>query len=116
MLQPPIESALNTQLNEEQTAAQEYLAMAAWFEQRVESRLVEGDFNTGMRLITPDNTIHVGADAAYQIARDLRYWRCIAWLYFVPGIHSLARALYAQIAANRQSQGSRCDDETCKPL
>ena len=34
MLQPPIESALNTQLNEEQTAAQEYLAMAAWFEQR----------------------------------------------------------------------------------
>ncbi len=65
-------------------------------------RLAEGDFNTGMRLITPDNVIHVGADAAYQIARHLRYWRWIAWLYFVPGIHSLTRALYAQIAANRQ--------------
>ena len=32
MLKPPIESALNVQLNEEQTAAQEYLSMAAWFE------------------------------------------------------------------------------------
>ena len=27
-------------------------------------RLVDGDFNTGMRLITPDGAIHVGADAA----------------------------------------------------
>ncbi len=34
MLQPPIESALNAQLNEEQTASQEYLAMASWFERR----------------------------------------------------------------------------------
>ena len=79
-------------------------------------RLVEGDFNTGMRLITPDDAIHVGADAAYQIACHLRYWRWIAWLYHVPGIHSLTRALYAHIAANRQSQGGRCDDGTCKPV
>ena len=34
MLKPKIEDALNAQLNEEQTAAQEYLAMTAWFEQR----------------------------------------------------------------------------------
>jgi len=34
MLESPIESALNTQINMEQTAAHEYLAMAAWFEQR----------------------------------------------------------------------------------
>ena len=27
-------------------------------------RLVDGDFNMGMRLITPDGAIHVGADAA----------------------------------------------------
>ena len=30
--------------------------------------LAEGDFNTGMRLITPDGAKLVGADAAYQIA------------------------------------------------
>ena len=79
-------------------------------------KLAEGDFNTGMRLITPDDVIHVGADAAYQIARRLRYWRSIAWLYRVPGIHWLTRAGYAWIAANRQSLGGKCDDETRKPL
>lgn len=79
-------------------------------------RLAEGDFDTGMRLITPDSTIHVGADAAYQIACHLRYWRWIAWLYQVPGIHWLARGLYAHIAANRQSLGGDCDDGTCKPI
>lgn len=68
-------------------------------------KLAEGDFNTGMRLITPDDAIHVGADAAYQIARRLRYWRRIAWLYHVPGIHWVTRAVYAWIAANRQSLG-----------
>lgn len=79
-------------------------------------KLAEGDFSTGMRLITPDDAIHVGADAAYQIARRLRYWRNIAWLYHIPGIHWLTRAAYAWIAANRQSLGGKCDDETCKPV
>ena len=68
-------------------------------------RLREGDFDTGMRLITPDDAIHVGADAAYQIARRLGYWRRVAWLYHVPGIHWLTRTAYAWIAANRQSLG-----------
>ena len=67
--------------------------------------LVEGDFNTGMRLITPDDVIHVGADAAYQIVRRLRYWQRIAWMYHVPGIHCLTRSVYALIAANRKSLG-----------
>ena len=79
-------------------------------------KLAEGDFNTGMRLITPDDTIHVGADAAYQIARRLRYLRRLAWLYRVPGIHWLTRSVYAWIAAHRQSLSGKCDDETCKPV
>ena len=79
-------------------------------------KLVEGDFNSGMRLITPDDAIHVGADAAYQIVRRLRFLHLIAWLYHVPGIHWLTRAVYAWIAANRQSLGSKCDNETCKPV
>lgn len=78
-------------------------------------KLDEADFNTGMRLITPDNVIHVGADAAYQIARRLPFWRRIAWLYRVPGIHWLTRAGYAWIAARRQSLAGKCDDETCEP-
>ncbi len=78
-------------------------------------KLADGDFNTGMRLITPDDAIHVGADAAYQIARRLRYWRRIDWLYHVPGIHWLTRACYAWIAAHGQSLSGKCDNNTCKP-
>lgn len=78
-------------------------------------KLAEGDFNTGMLLITPDDVIHVGADAAYQIARRLRYYRRIAWLYHVPGIHWLTRTAYAWIAAHRQSLSGECDDGTCRP-
>ena len=62
------------------------------------------------KLITPDDDVHVGADAAYQIARRLPCWRRIAWLYKVPGIHWLTRAVYAWIAANRQSLGGKSDD------
>ena len=79
-------------------------------------KLIEGDFNTGMRLIMPDGAVHVGADAAYQIVRRLRYWRRIAGLYHVPGIHRLTRIVYAWIAANRQSLSRECDDGTCGPL
>ena len=64
-------------------------------------RLAESDFNTGMRLIETDGTIWVGADAVYHIARRLPGWRRVAWLYRAPGIHRLARVLYAWIAANR---------------
>ena len=79
-------------------------------------KLIEGDFNTGMRLITPDDAIHVGADAAYQVVRRLRYWERIAWLYHVPGIRWFTRAVYGWIAANRQSLGGKCDDGACKRL
>lgn len=78
-------------------------------------KLVEGDFSTGMRLITPDGTVHVSADAAYQIVRRLRYVRRIAWLYHVPGIHWITRTTYAWIAAHRQSLSRESDDGTCKP-
>jgi len=82
----------------------------------IESRfpqLREGDFNTGMRLILPDGTVHVGADATYQIARHLRRWRYLAWLYRVPGFHTLARAAYAWIARNRHTLSRYCSDASC---
>jgi len=77
-------------------------------------KLAEGDFNTGMRLVEPDGTIHVGADAVYHIARRLRGWRNLAWLYRIPGLKQLCRAGYAWIARNRQKLGP-CDDQTCDP-
>jgi predicted DCC family thiol-disulfide oxidoreductase YuxK len=76
--------------------------------------LKDADFNKGMRLITPDDVIYVGADAAHQVARRLPYWRRVAWLYRVPGIRHLTRAGYAWVAANRQSLGGKCDEGNCQ--
>jgi len=75
--------------------------------------LADGDFDTGMRLISPDGEIYVGADSVYYIARQLPVWRWFAWLYRIPGVHALARAAYAWIAAHRRSLGRGCDDDAC---
>ncbi len=75
--------------------------------------LGQGGFDTGMRLIVPDGRIYVGADSVYQISRQLAVFRWFAWLYRVPGVHVLARAVYGWIAARRRSLGRRCDDGAC---
>ena len=79
-------------------------------------RLAEGDFNSGMRLITPGGQIFVGADAVYEIVCALPGWRRFAWLYRLPVVHALARRAYAWIAAHRQSLSKLskpCDDDAC---
>ena len=64
-------------------------------------RLASGDFNTGMRLIAPSGRIFVGADAIYHIAQELPFWRRLAWLYRVPGIHQLAQWVYALVVPTK---------------
>ena len=53
-------------------------------------QLAQSDFNTGMRLVATDGRIFIGADAVYHIVQELPFWRRVAWLYRVPGIHTLA--------------------------
>jgi predicted DCC family thiol-disulfide oxidoreductase YuxK len=72
------------------------------------------NLNSGMRLVEPDGRTHVGADAVYAIARRLRGWRWIAWLYRVPGLHWVARSIYGWIAANRHRLGAVCETEACE--
>ena len=75
--------------------------------------LAESDFNTGLRLID-DESVHVGADAIYQIYRQIPPYRLIAWLYRVPPFTQLARLGYAIIARNRHRFGRvECDTGAC---
>ena len=68
-------------------------------------QLANEEFSTGMRLVHRDGRVAVGADAVYEIARRLSLTRWVAWLYRVPGLHALARRIYAHIAANRYRIG-----------
>jgi predicted DCC family thiol-disulfide oxidoreductase YuxK len=72
--------------------------------------LAAGDFNTGMRLVSADGRVLVGADAVYAVARRLRGWRWVALLYRVPGLHRLAQWIYAWIAKNRQRLAADCEE------
>jgi predicted DCC family thiol-disulfide oxidoreductase YuxK len=76
-------------------------------------QLEQADFNSGMRLIGPEGRVYVGADAVYQIARRLPRWRRVAWMYRLPGLRRLLRAVYAWVAANRHALSGRCLDGTC---
>ncbi len=76
-------------------------------------RLADEDFNSGMRLVTPEGVIQVGADAVYHIARRLPGWRRLAWIYRVPVLHGLARLAYRWVAAHRQSLGASRGDNSC---
>ena len=77
-------------------------------------QITEGDFNSGMRLIHRDGSVSVGADAIYEIARLLRGWKYLAWVYRVPVLKSFCRASYAWIARNRYRFAKKCEDGVCE--
>lgn len=73
------------------------------------------ELSSGLRLVEPRGAIHVGAEATYHIARRLRGWRWVAWLYRVPGVNWLARLTYGWIARNRYRFAGRqvCETNAC---
>lgn len=77
-------------------------------------QLARADLSTGMRLVEADGRVHVGADAVYQISRQLFGVRWFSWIYRIPGLRWLARLLYSWIAARRQQLGG-AGDERCAP-
>lgn len=72
------------------------------------------NFEEGMRVVDPEGSIYIGADAVFQIARRLPGTRMIAWLYHVPVLKQFARRTYKWIAANRKKLGRTCEDNACK--
>jgi len=65
--------------------------------------LADEELSSGLRFIDGDRNVRCGADAVYEIARRLPRWRCVAWLYCVPGLRGMARLVYARIAARRDA-------------
>lgn len=55
-----------------------------------------------MHLLLPDGRVLAGADAAPEIARLLPGKAWLAPLYRVPGVRSVARGVYAWVAARRK--------------
>ena len=79
--------------------------------------LAQSDFNTGLRLIEENQgneTVHVGADAVYQIYRRLPPYHLAAWVYRLPVLKQVFRGAYALIARNRHRFGKvTCETAAC---
>jgi predicted DCC family thiol-disulfide oxidoreductase YuxK len=77
-----------------------------WVQRRL--GLNPGEPLTEMKLLTADDKIYGGADAALQIAKNF-WW---AWPLFVlakiPGLMPLFHATYRRIVANRTCFGGQC--------
>ena len=69
------------------------------------------DFDSGIRVVGQDGTVHVGADGIHQIASGLPYFRRWAWLYHAPGVHGVTRRMYAWVAANRMKLSRSCEGD-----
>ena len=71
--------------------------------------LALANFDTGMRLIQPDGTVHIGADAIYVISSKLPFFRWFAWTYQVPLIKAVTRGIYSWVATNRLKLSRYCN-------
>jgi predicted DCC family thiol-disulfide oxidoreductase YuxK len=67
-----------------------------------------------MLAVDAHGRIFSGADAWAHIGLTLPGWKLIAWLLLVPGIHFIAKQIYAWIARNRYRWNKeQCADGTC---
>lgn len=67
-----------------------------------------------MQAVDSRGRVSSGVDAWAQIGLWLPGWNLLAWLLLVPGIHWLARIIYAWIARNRYRWSrSLCTDDSC---
>jgi len=67
-----------------------------------------------MQAVNAHGRIFSGADAWARIGLTLPGWKLIAWILLVPGIHFIARQIYAWIARNRYRWNKeQCADGSC---
>jgi predicted DCC family thiol-disulfide oxidoreductase YuxK len=67
-----------------------------------------------MQAVDQHGHVYSGVDAWARIGRALPGWKYAAWLLRVPGIHLIARWIYAWIARNRYRWNRQpCSDSSC---
>lgn len=53
-------------------------------------------------VLLPDQRLFTGVDAVAHILRHLDGWHCAGALLMIPGIHGIARIIYALVSHNRR--------------
>lgn len=68
----------------------------------------------GILLIGSDSSVHVAADAIFEIFERLPARRKLARLYHVPVLKQIIQIGYRLVAANRRRLGQTCSNDGCK--
>lgn len=71
--------------------------------------LASEDFNTGLRLVSINGHVSVGADAVYEIYKTLMPYKYVAWIYTLPMIKQFCKGVYFLIAKNRNRLKKKCE-------
>ena len=79
---------------------------APWVRQRL--RMSESDLLHEMRVLTADDQLYGGADAAVFLARQVWWTRPFTVLTRLPGVMPLLRAVYRWVAQNRHRLSEAC--------
>jgi len=61
-----------------------------------------------LRVLLADGTRCGGADAVVALAREILWWRPLAWLARVPGVMAWLRRGYRWVAARRSCAATKC--------
>jgi predicted DCC family thiol-disulfide oxidoreductase YuxK len=61
-----------------------------------------------VRLLLADGSQYGGADAGVALAREVWWWRPLAWLAMIPGMMEWMRRGYRWTAARRKCAAGRC--------
>lgn len=76
--------------------------------------LKEMNFDEGMRFVSGDGLVYVGADAFAELGKRIKPLAWFTALYKLPVIKQAARVVYRLIAANRKRLGRTCEGGACR--
>src|SRR5260370_26225464 len=61
-----------------------------------------------MKFLLSDGSQYGGADAAVALAREIWWWRPLAWISKIPGMMEILRRGYRWVAASRSCAAVSC--------
>src|SRR5260370_38687736 len=70
--------------------------------------LAHDDLMKEMQFLLSDGSRYGGADAAVALAREIWWWRPLAWISKIPGMTEILRRGYRWVAASRSCAAVSC--------
>lgn len=68
----------------------------------------------GLRFISIQRNVFVGADSVYQIYKRIFPFNLVTWVYKLPLFHAFFQIIYQWISKNRLKLSGKCENDVCE--